>query len=99
MSGAEALVGILKKPIVTERSTLLKEQNKYVFAVEPTATKGQIREAVQAAFKVNVLAVNTARMPGKLRRRGARFGYSSDWKKAVVTIKAGQQIKYAEPTA
>ena len=56
---------LIKKPIVTERSTFLKEQNKYVFRVRPEATKGQIREAVETAFKVDVLAVNTARMPGK----------------------------------
>lgn len=94
------LTAVLKRPIVTERSTLLREQNKYVFVVEPSATKGQIREAVEAAFNVDVLAVNTARMPGKLRRRmGPRAGYRPEWKKAVVTIKAGQEIKYAEPTA
>lgn len=90
---------VLRRPIITERSTALKEQNKYVFEVSPSATKGQIREAVQAAFKVNVVAVNTANYFGKLRRRGNREGFSSDWKKAIVTVKAGQEIKYAEPTA
>ena len=91
-------MSVLQKPIVTERSTFLKEQNKYVFAVLPRATKGQIREAVEAAFKVDVLAVNTANMTGKLRRRmGPRAGFQPDWKKATVTTKAGQEIKYAEP--
>ncbi|MBI4396234.1 MAG: 50S ribosomal protein L23 [Elusimicrobia bacterium] len=91
---------ILKRPIITERTTALKGQNKYVFVVDPRATKGQIREAVEAAFKVNVLAVNTARMTGKLRRRmGPKSGYRPDWKKAVITVKPGQEIKYAEPAA
>jgi large subunit ribosomal protein L23 len=93
------IAGILQRPVVTERSTLMKEQNKYVFAVRPEATKGQIREAVETAFKVDVVSVRTANMPGKLRRRGMRFGYTSDWKKAIVTIKSGQEIKYAEPAA
>ena len=92
-----SLAEIIRRPLVTERSTLLKGQNKYVFEVDPRATKGQIKEAVKTAFNVNVLAVNTMQMPGKLRRRGQRFGYQSDWKKAVVTVKAGQEIKYAEP--
>ncbi|MBL0059116.1 MAG: 50S ribosomal protein L23 [Elusimicrobia bacterium] len=88
---------ILRRPLVTERSTQLKEMNKFVFEVAPEATKGQIREVVEAAFKVDVVGVNTMRMPGKLRRRGQRSGYQSEWKKAIVTIKKGQDIKYAEP--
>jgi large subunit ribosomal protein L23 len=90
---------VLRRPIVTERSTALKEQNKYVFEVDLNATKGQIREAVEAAFKVDVLAVNTGRMTGKMRRRGARGGFRPDWKKAIVTVKAGQEIRYPEPAA
>lgn len=91
---------VLRRPIVTERSTLLKEQHKYVFEVNPAATKGQIREAVQSVFKVTVLAVNTMNVPGKSRRRfGPRPGFQPDWKKAVVTIKPGQEIKYAEASA
>lgn len=92
-------MNVLKRPIVTERSTALKGQNKYVFEVDTNATKGQIRESVEAVFKVDVLAVNTAKIPGKLRRRGPHSGYRSDWKKAIVTIKSGQEIKYAEATA
>ncbi len=88
---------ILRRPLVTERSTRLKELNKFVFEVAPEATKGQIREVVEGAFNVDVLSVNTMRVPGKLRRRGQRTGYQSEWKKAVVTLKKGQDIKYAEP--
>lgn len=89
---------LLKRPLVTERSTALRGQNKYVFAVSPAATKGQIREAVETSFKVEVLAVNTMNLPGKYRRRmGPRAGFAPDWKKAVVTLKEGQEIKFAEP--
>jgi large subunit ribosomal protein L23 len=90
---------ILKRPLVTERSTRLKEQNKYVFEVDPRATKGQVREAVQRVFQVEVTSVNTMNALGKLRRRMGRPGYQSDWKKAIVTIKKGQEIKFAEPKA
>lgn len=91
---------VIRRPIVTERSTLLREQNKYVFEVSPKATKGQIREAVETSFKVDVVAVNTMNVQGKFRRRqGPRGGFRSDWKKAVVTLKPGQEIKYAEPVA
>lgn len=88
---------ILRRPLVTERSTQLKALNKFVFEVAPNATKGQIREVVETAFNVDVTGVNTMRVPGKLRRRGQRTGYQSEWKKAIVTLKKGQDIKYAEP--
>lgn len=90
---------VLVRPLLTERSTMLREQNKYLFEVAPRATKGQIKDAVQTTFKVKVVGVNTMNMPGKLRRRGQFAGYQSDWKKAVVTLKEGQEIKYAEPKA
>ena len=90
------LADVLRRPLVTERTTQLREQNKFVFEVDPGATKGQIREAVQSAFKVDVLDVNTMNVPGKLRRRGAHAGYQTSWKKAIVKLKAGQEIKYAE---
>ncbi|MBK6879201.1 MAG: 50S ribosomal protein L23 [Elusimicrobia bacterium] len=94
-----ATTQVLFRPVLTERSTLLREQNKYIFEVAPRATKGQIKDAVQTVFKVKVTAVNTMNMPGKLRRRGAHAGYQSDWKKAIVTLKQGQEIKHAEPQA
>ena len=88
---------ILRRPLITERSTQLKAQNKFVFEVAPSATKGQVREVVESAFNVDVVSVHTMRVPGKLRRRGQRMGYQSEWKKAIVTLKKGQDIKYAEP--
>jgi large subunit ribosomal protein L23 len=89
---------VLRRPRVTERSTLLKKQNKYVFEVARSATKGQIREEVGRVFRVEVTAVNTCNMPGKMRRRmGGKPGLTPDWKKAIVTVRAGQEIKFAEP--
>ncbi|HOW28979.1 MAG TPA: 50S ribosomal protein L23 [Elusimicrobiota bacterium] len=90
---------VLKRILVTERSTQLKELNKYVFEVLPESTKGQIRQAVETVFKVDVLDVNTSRVHGKMRRRmGRAGGYQSDWKKAIVTVKKGQEIKIPEAT-
>ena len=88
---------IIIKPIVTEKSSLLKEkENKYVFKVAKKATKGQIKEAVQKLFKVEVLGVHTAIIPGKEKRMGAHAGMRTDWKKAIVAIKKGQEIKVIE---
>lgn len=87
---------IIKKAIVTEKSTLQKKLNHYVFKVPPKATKGQIKSAVEELFKVDVLKVRTMNYPGKFRRRGFHTGYKSDWKKAIVEIKQGQEIKIVE---
>ena len=88
---------IIKRPLVTEKAAMLKEkENKYVFAVAKEATKGQIKDAIQTLFKVEVDTVNTSIVPGKLKRMGAHSGFRSDWKKAIVKIKNGQEIKIAE---
>jgi len=88
---------VIKRPLITEKATLLKENaNKYVFVVDKSANKNQIRQAVEALFKVEVEKVNTSVFPGKLHRMGAHAGYRPDWKKAVVTVKKGQEIKMVE---
>jgi large subunit ribosomal protein L23 len=88
---------IIKKPLITEKATMLREkENKYVFKVAPESTKLQIRQAVEELFKVVVLDVHTTMVRGKLRRMGAHAGYKSDWKKAIVKIKKGQEIKMLE---
>ena len=88
---------IIKKPLVTEKAAMLKEkENKYIFAVAKEATKGQIKDAVQTLFKVDVAGVHTSIMPCKLKRMGAHSGFRADWKKAIVKIKNGQEIKIAE---
>ena len=88
---------LIKHPVVTERSTQLKALQQYVFAVDTRASKGQVREAMKLAFGVDVLAVRTMIVRGKTKRRGnARAGQLPDWKKAIVTIKPGQEIKLGE---
>ena len=88
---------IIKKPLITEKATLLKEkENKYCFMVEKTATKSQISEAVRELFKVQVESVHTVKVLGKLRRMGAHAGYQPDWKKAIVKVRKGQEIKMVE---
>jgi large subunit ribosomal protein L23 len=88
---------VLRRPLVTEKSSRLMEKNAYSFEVAPWATKGQVKLAVQDKFKVSVLSVRTITVGGKFRRRiGPRGGYQSDWKKAIVRLKEGQQIKWEE---
>lgn len=87
---------ILIKPIVTEKSTALMEESKYTFRVPLSATKIQIRQAVEQIFKVKVQAVNTMRYEGKMKRLGRTQGRRSDWKKALVTLKPGETIELFE---
>jgi large subunit ribosomal protein L23 len=82
--------------VITERSTDLQDhQNKYTFRVHPRATKIDIKRAVEQIFKVQVEQVNTIRVPGKLRRVRVQPGYTSSWKKAVVTLRKGDSIDFA----
>lgn len=89
---------VIRRPIVSERALKLVEQGKYTFEVAPTATKVQIREAVETIFKVDVVAVNTTIMPGKKRRdfRSRSYGSTPQWKKAIVTLKPDQRIEFFE---
>jgi large subunit ribosomal protein L23 len=89
---------ILQKPILTEKSLDVKERNRMLcFRVDPHASKTEIREAVQAVFKVKVESVHTSLFPGKMRRRGQKFGYRPEWKKAYVKLRAGQKVpEYVE---
>jgi large subunit ribosomal protein L23 len=95
------LLEIIKKPLVTERATNLKALlNQYVFKVAPNASKGDIKRAVEELFKVNVTNVRTMRVLGKFRRMGSSAGaYKPDWKKAIVSVKSGQEIKTLEEKA
>ena len=84
---------IIRYPSITEKNTVLRTtQNKYVFEVAPTATKPQIRKAVEKLFSVNVVSVNTVVVKGKQKRVGKYAGYRPDWKKAIVKIQTGQTI-------
>ena len=89
---------ILKKPLLTEKGTDQKEAlNKYLFEVDINANKIQVRDAVEKIFSVKVEKVNTLRVRGKTRRLG-RFpeGRKPTWKKAIVTLKAGDRIEIFE---
>lgn len=87
---------IIKRPIITERTTKLKQNGVYVFEVDINSTKNMIKEAVEKIFNVDVLSVRTTIIKGKLRRYGRYEGYRPDWKKAFVKIKQGQQIKQVD---
>ncbi len=75
---------------------MLKEEDRYVFEVAGKATKPQIREAVERAFRVKVSKVNVMTVPGKTRRFGRRQVTSSSWKKAIVTLVPGHKITFFE---
>ena len=88
---------VLVQPMLTERSMLLKDkQNRYSFKVDISATKIEIRNAVEKLFKVKVKKVCTSIMPGKLHRVGKFEGLRKDWKKAIVTLQKGQKIDVTE---
>ncbi|MDD2400786.1 MAG: 50S ribosomal protein L23 [Clostridia bacterium] len=87
---------VLIKPIVTEKTTGLIEVNKYTFKVDGEANKIEIKYAVENAFKVDVVDVKTLKVPGKKKRQGRSQGYTSAWKKAIVTIKSGQRLPIFE---
>ena len=93
------LYEVLRRPLITEKYTVLQAQGKYAFEVAGEASKPQIKQAVEKAFKVKVTAVNVMIVPGK-RRRMARLGRrkmsSPSWKKAVVTLKEGDKIELFE---
>ncbi|MGH9405891.1 MAG: 50S ribosomal protein L23 [Terriglobia bacterium] len=89
---------VLRKAIITEKGLLLKERERtLVFQVSPQVNKGQIKDAVEEAFKVKVENVRTANFPGKMRRRGRNTGYRLDWKKAYVKLMPGEKMpEYGE---
>jgi large subunit ribosomal protein L23 len=90
------LFEVLRKPLVTEKSTKLSERNKYVFEVDKRSNKDQVRLAVEKAFKVGVVSVNIIMVPGETKRMGRRPISRPAWKKAIVTLKEGDKIQYFE---
>ncbi|MBI3694694.1 MAG: 50S ribosomal protein L23 [Acidobacteria bacterium] len=89
---------VIQGPLVTEKSQLRKDTERTLcFQVRPDATKTDIKNAVQAIFRVKVESVRTANFVGKLRRRGKFAGYRPDWKKAYVKLKEGEKmVEYAQ---
>ena len=84
---------ILRRPVITEKSTMLGDRGQYVFEVARAANKIEIKRAVEVVFKVDVEAVNVSHVRGKMRRMGRSVGMTSNWKKAVVTLRHGQKIE------
>jgi large subunit ribosomal protein L23 len=92
MAATERHYDVILAPVITEKATLLSEQNKVVFQVAKDATKDEISAAVEELFKVEVLKVNTLITKGKTKRFRGREGRRSDVKKAIVTLAEGQSI-------
>ncbi len=90
------LYEVLRRPLITEKSTTLQVEGKYAFEVDKRATKPQIKQAVEKAFDVKVTAVNIIMHPGKTRRLGRRQLPAHPWKKAIVTLQPGDSIELFE---
>jgi len=92
MNPAEVLI----RPVVTEKSTYLHNQGKYIFQIAEWATKPQVKRAVEQAFSVHVVSVNVATLPGKQKRYGPRLVQTPSTRKAVVTVRPGDKIQIFE---
>ena len=90
------LAGILEAPIISEKSTNAAEKNnQFVFKVKKSATKKQVKSAVELMFEVDVESVHVLNVKGKIKRSGKTMGKRSDWKKAYVKLKPGHDIEFS----
>ena len=87
---------IIIRPLITEKSTTLMAEGKYVFEVAKSANKIEIAKAISQIFKVKVASVNTINVEGKVKRMGRSVGKRSDYKKAIVKLAAGETIEFFE---
>lgn len=92
LTDAGQLASIVRRPIVTEKATLLLENNQYTFEVSPQATKPEIKAAIESLFDVKVVGVSTHRPPRKKKRVGRFAGYRPHYKRAIVTLQDGDSI-------
>ena len=91
----EQLMSVLIAPHVTEKTSLaMQNHNQYTFRVRREASKTDIRKAIELMFDVKVTSVQVVNEPGKVRRFGRSVGRTQDWKKAYVSLSAGQTIDY-----
>jgi len=90
------LYEVLRRPLITEKDTMLQAQGKYAFEAAKESNKIQIKQAVEKAFNVKVTAVNIIMVPGKERRIGKRIVLTPSWKKAIVTLQPGDKIELFE---
>ena len=88
----ERMYDVIRRPLVTEKSTMASEHNQVAFQVSMDASKPEIKAAVEGLFKVKVKAVNTSRQKGKVKRFRGHLGKRPDTKKAYVTLEAGHSI-------
>lgn len=92
----ERILQVLLAPHISEKSTLVADANgQHVFKVLPSATKTEIKQAVEQLFEVKVAQVRVVNVKGKTKRFGQREGKRSDWRKAYVTLASGQDIDFA----
>ena len=82
----------IRNPIITEKATILSEQNKIVFKVHDKANKKSIKKNIEKLFKVNVIKINIVNQKSKLKIRQGKKAYKAGYKKAIVTLKKGQSI-------
>ncbi len=87
---------IILRPVLSEKSTDLSEESKYVFQVANNANKHVIKKAIKEIFNVNPVKINVIRVRGKRRRVRYQYGYTPSWKKAIVTIAKGEKIELFE---
>lgn len=87
---------IIIRPLITEKSTTLMAEGKYVFEVAKAANKIEIAKAISQIFNVKVASVNTVNVEGKVKRMGRSIGKRSDYKKAIVKLAAGETIEFFE---
>lgn len=83
---------VLKSHHLSEKTNLLAQNGRYVFVVAKSTNKIEVKKAVESVYEVHVASVNMVNVQGKARRQGRSRGFTSDWKKAVVTLKAGERI-------
>ena len=94
MTSMDRMYRVIQKPVITEKATDdTAGRNAYHFRVPITANKVEIRQAIEKLFEVEVLSVNTARVRGKVRRRGYTAGATPTWKRAMVKLREGQTIE------
>ena len=89
---SEKLLSIIKKPLTTEKSTNLQQFNQYTFVVSKDSNNNEIKQAIEHIFKVKVLKINTLILRGKGKTFKGSYGFRSDIKKAIVTLKEGNTI-------
>ena len=90
------LYEVLRRPLITEKNTIMQAEGKYAFEIDESANKNQVKQAVEKAFKVKVLSVNVMNIRGRTRRVGRQQVLTPSWKKAIVTLQEGDKIELFE---